>query len=400
MSTKLDANQVLKRAFDDANDRIKVEAEVSATIGTVEVVIDHANDSIKIGDGTDLLAVNTNGSINVVPKDSSGNNLLSQKTMANSLPVVIASDQTETSYISHVENLGSIIYYGFNKNLAATDTDSTWQIYRTSISGADTFKEYASDSDAFSFQWTNRTSYFGAVPFTNTYSTAFDGNNDYVTIPHHSSLNFARTQAFSFAGWFKSQTPTIAGTLATKFTGGFGYQIEHNTSGQISINFQGGGIGNRIRVQEVTATISDGNWHFICITYDGTSAASGMHVYVDNTEAGRNVLNDTLTVDPTSLANLSIAANSTGGTPRFEGFIDEVAFWNVELSAGSRSQIYSNSGNIDLSSNTGTYTQSASLISWWRMGDALSYPSIPDAKGGNHGTLLNAVPGAFVTEIP
>jgi hypothetical protein len=33
---------------------------------TVDVSLDHANDSVKIGDGTDFMAVNTNGSINAV----------------------------------------------------------------------------------------------------------------------------------------------------------------------------------------------------------------------------------------------------------------------------------------------------------------------------------------------
>jgi|CXWL01.1.fsa_nt_gi hypothetical protein len=65
MSTKLDANQVLKRSFDDVNDRLRVDAEVTATLGTVEVVISHVNDSIKIGDGTDLLAINADGTIDI-----------------------------------------------------------------------------------------------------------------------------------------------------------------------------------------------------------------------------------------------------------------------------------------------------------------------------------------------
>jgi len=94
--SRLDLQQILQRSFDGATGKLRVDAAVSATIGTLAVEIDaadgdtiaisdgvnnltinpdgsldvntsidHTNDSIKIGDGTDLLAVNTDGSINV-----------------------------------------------------------------------------------------------------------------------------------------------------------------------------------------------------------------------------------------------------------------------------------------------------------------------------------------------
>ncbi len=75
MSTKLDANQVLKRSFDDATDRIKVDAQVTATIGTVEVAIDAANDSIRLGDGTDLANVTSAGELNVLSTAQPGTDI-------------------------------------------------------------------------------------------------------------------------------------------------------------------------------------------------------------------------------------------------------------------------------------------------------------------------------------
>jgi hypothetical protein len=94
--TKLDQTQILQGSFDEDTGRLRVDAAVSATIGTLSVeidaadgdniaisdgvntltvnpdgtinvntAIDQATDSIKVGDGTDLLAINTDGSINV-----------------------------------------------------------------------------------------------------------------------------------------------------------------------------------------------------------------------------------------------------------------------------------------------------------------------------------------------
>lgn len=65
--SKLDGHQVLQHSFDDATQTLRTTA--TATIVTppdIEVNIDHVNDSIKIGDGTDLMAVNPDGSINTV----------------------------------------------------------------------------------------------------------------------------------------------------------------------------------------------------------------------------------------------------------------------------------------------------------------------------------------------
>lgn len=62
--TNLDANQVLKQSFDEAEDRLRVDAQVSATISSIE--IDAADSSIKIADADgDILEINPDGSINV-----------------------------------------------------------------------------------------------------------------------------------------------------------------------------------------------------------------------------------------------------------------------------------------------------------------------------------------------
>jgi hypothetical protein len=63
----LDFGQIIKRVYDSSAERLKVDAAVS---GATSVVITHTDDSIKIGDGTDLLAVNADGSINTVPASS------------------------------------------------------------------------------------------------------------------------------------------------------------------------------------------------------------------------------------------------------------------------------------------------------------------------------------------
>lgn len=72
LGTGLSADQTLVRSYDEVNNRHRVDAQVTATIGSVDVVIDAAsgdNISIQDSDGNEL-QINPDGSINVVTTDS------------------------------------------------------------------------------------------------------------------------------------------------------------------------------------------------------------------------------------------------------------------------------------------------------------------------------------------
>lgn len=63
--TLLDMNRIFQQSYDEAQQRLRVDSIVTVSGGVSEVVISHLDDSIKIGDGVDFLAVNSDGSINV-----------------------------------------------------------------------------------------------------------------------------------------------------------------------------------------------------------------------------------------------------------------------------------------------------------------------------------------------
>lgn len=67
LGTKLDANQVIRQAYDETNKRLRVDAEVTASIGTIDVILDPTEDAVSIGDptGTNFLQPNADGSLNV-----------------------------------------------------------------------------------------------------------------------------------------------------------------------------------------------------------------------------------------------------------------------------------------------------------------------------------------------
>jgi len=62
----LNEQQIIQKCYDAPNDRLRVDAQYSATLsGALEVAISAPGDTIAISDGTDILQVNPDGSINV-----------------------------------------------------------------------------------------------------------------------------------------------------------------------------------------------------------------------------------------------------------------------------------------------------------------------------------------------
>ena len=106
--TALDFAQVIRQSFDESADRLRVDATVTASIGTV--ILDASTSDIAIQDRVSgyFLKINSDGSIDVNVSVSAGSGdsinswlhdgvgvavTLGQKTKAGSIPVVLPSDQ-------------------------------------------------------------------------------------------------------------------------------------------------------------------------------------------------------------------------------------------------------------------------------------------------------------------
>lgn len=63
--SSLDQNQIMQRAFDESSDALRVQTEAVVVANAMEVVISDSDDSIRLGDGTNLTQVNPDGSLKV-----------------------------------------------------------------------------------------------------------------------------------------------------------------------------------------------------------------------------------------------------------------------------------------------------------------------------------------------
>lgn len=171
--SKLDANQVLQRAFDDTSEKLKVDASVSATIGTVEVIIDAAGgDNIAITDptGTNALVPNPDGSVNAnISIDQStdsvkvgdgttaftGTSAGSQHGMdVNVINSAVTTFKKDES-IAIDETDANNVYIGYAVPGTASSSPS-WKIIKLVKSGSITTKLYAGGSASYSNVWDNR----------------------------------------------------------------------------------------------------------------------------------------------------------------------------------------------------------------------------------------------------
>ena len=229
-----------------------------------------------------------------------------------------------------------------------------------------------------------------APSFSNTLSTRFDGIDDVVDCGNNSSLQI--TGELSLSAWVKinsaaSGTMTIISkdNLGARCFDLFAYSNSANATRFVIVN------SNTFYGVNATTNIKDNSWHHVVGVF---KPSTSLKIYVDGTLEGTNTTSIPASIDNDTV-NVTLGSIISSGNNFFalNGGIDEVAVFNSELSASDVSSIYGSGVPSDLS----TYS---SLVSWWRMGDSDSFPTLSDNKGSNDGTMTNMTSGNIITDVP
>ena len=207
-------------------------------------------------------------------------------------------------------------------------------------------------------------------PYSN-YSLSFDGTGDKITSVSNSGLT--SSDARTFSAWIKTTDTGNNRTVVQTGPDSTNNNFELSTFGGFlhfsswsTYNFTG------------NVTIADGDWHFICITFDG----SVINGYVDGNSAGPNLTNASASLATTNTPYY-IGGSATGNSAKyFNGKIDEASIFNYSLSEAQVLEIYNNGkpGNLDNFSGTAP-------ISWWRLGENAYFDN-------NTFTVPNSIAGA------
>lgn len=216
-----------------------------------------------------------------------------------------------------------LVYYDFNNAGAAAGGNNAGQASVTdqSVNGNHgTLNSFALSGTTSN--WTSQSTSVSGTCGSNPCPTAgaihFDGNNDLITAG--SPLLPTTDQPFSIEAWVKADNFNENGMIVGQYvfpqpTRG-GFIVKNNAK----LEFYNAGSGS---IQS-SGTLTANAWHHIAMTKD---ASGNILLYINGVQDGSGTNNVGLNNSNTTIGN----SDSGGGSPRFNGTIDEVRIWNTAL---------------------------------------------------------------------
>lgn len=222
-------------------------------------------------------------------------------------------------------------------------------------------------------------------PFANNQSLGPDGTDEYALI---SDDNAFTNNAFTTCAWVRasSQSTTILSHWDTSTTNR-AWNMNTNSGKLRCLVDQTGDLGTAFKNYESATTILDGTWHHACCAFD--AVANSMNLYVDGALETPTINQDdnlASVFNPTT--DVLIAAQNAGATSHFIGKLDEIAYFNTQLSGFQISEVYNSGSPPDLSLTTAA----ANLAAWWRF-EGATITSLADSSGNGYtavGTNMEA----------
>ena len=189
-------------------------------------------------------------------------------------------------------------------------------------------------------------------------------------------LEIDRTNSFSCSAWIKpgrAENLTIFGRMNSGLRG-----FDLNYVGSIQAHLISSWDGNAIRVNTIERFDSS-QWHHVAMTYDGSSRARGLKIYLDGAEATLEV-----TVDRLSETIHCDFPFTIGGRERrdyYQGHLDEIRAYDRVLTADEIFEMY-DLDRSDLDPAAGS-TLNQGLVGRWSF-EGLPAESLRDQSGHGH----------------
>lgn len=247
----------------------------------------------------------------------------------------------------------------------------------------------------------------GPAPITNTYSLNFDGTNDEL----YTNYTQVAGSAISVSFWMNVSDTTSRISFLRYGTGsvldmgldllsstGLAFNCRYKNAAGTAANFDLGSSNSQLQVR-------DGDWHHIALTISGTS----VKLYFDGGDSAissSNPSNTQGTPFASHTANIAYDGAPQGssgsdfflfgrfwgtGILPFPGLLDELAFFESELSGSDVSAVYNSGVPADLTS----YSPAA----WYRMEEGTGTSVVNTANSGTYdATLINGP--TFSTDVP
>jgi len=181
-------------------------------------------------------------------------------------------------------------------------------------------------------------------PVTACYSLLFDGVIESVNCTDNVAFNFERTSSFTLSSWVKFANIVSTQLFMSKYDNSInrGYYLAL-LGGKIRLSLQSSGGAISVTV-ETTNVVNINQWYNITATYNGTSLASGLNIYINGVNQPLTVIYDNLSATITNTIPLTVGA-VFGALFGLDGNIAKSRAWNTELTSIQAASEY-NGGTI------------------------------------------------------
>jgi len=222
--------------------------------------------------------------------------------------------------------------------------------------------------------------------FNNMYSLNFNGVDEYISTP----VDLSGLDQFTIAAWFyRLTTGERLDVSQSNLANSSRVKIVRNSNGSIYAVVDG------VNMQHVS---NNTGWEMIVLAYDGTKVTNADRVKMYRN--GSILTPGAVPTWPASISSIDRDLNiglDDGSMVYSEGNIDEVSIWDKQLSPAEVTELYNSGAALDLDS----HSAAANLLNWYRCGDALNSPTMPDqGPSAQDATLVNMDATNRDTEIP
>ena len=213
---------------------------------------------------------------------------------------------------------------------------------------------------------------------TNEFSFKFDGVGSYFSISKDSLPAINGIQNMSYSLWIKpDDTTTSQRILSQYYQSATRIEMAILPSNRITFNLSSGTLST-VQIDFNQATPE---WAHLVMSFDGTKAVSDrVKIFLNgeeatiiastsNTPALTPSLGSGVNSRDFNVGALQVTPGSSSLTQPYDGFLDELAFWNRSLVEEEAKAIYdATNNNPGKTANLDTLS-TGGPIAWYRMGD-------------------------------
>jgi len=182
-------------------------------------------------------------------------------------------------------------------------------------------------------------------PISNYYAS-FDGVDDRIQFSNGHQYEFQPTEAFTWELWVKTEDSPGYLFRAGDNVNGYGGYGMYITSDKLRFEYfnrpTGGGLEQLIVQSTASGFVTDNQWHHVALSYDGSTDASGVTLYVDGEAISLTTIADNLSSSSINFdrkePNLGAPFNTNNTIYFLEGKMEDVRIWDEERTAAEITQ--------------------------------------------------------------